>query len=210
MSYIRKIGTGKCLTLFTMAISANNHLTARQTTTWQKEHGGADKSYDTALLQLWEPMTPRFQTLRFKDSLTVIIITYSLFLPKHYDQNKKYPLVLCMADGSTIIWATDESQASQPCIVLTPAYEGPENIVNNDWHTSDEVELTVCLLQAVVVGYAVDTNRIYATGQLMGGMTAFYLNANPGICLQPLCLWAASGISVCWLPWPVKKLLCGI
>jgi predicted peptidase len=88
-------------------------------------------------------------------------MTYSLYVPKDYDKSICYPLVLFMADGSTtgkgseaplkqgygaIIWATEESQAKNPCFVLVPAYAGPRNIVNDNWEVSDEVDMTLRLL----------------------------------------------------------------
>ncbi|GKT29034.1 SEL1-like repeat protein, partial [Aduncisulcus paluster] len=57
------------------------------------------------------------------------------------------------------------------------SYVGPENIVNDDWETSDEVDITVRLLKAVLNKYSIDENRLYTTGQSMGGMVSFYLNS---------------------------------
>jgi predicted peptidase len=171
----------------------NDTVTTRQKSNWDRSYGGADKSYDTELLQLRELIAPRFQTLKFDDKVTGKTMTYNLYIPADYDQSKSYPLVLFMADGSTtgkgseaplkqgyggIIWATDESQAKHPCFVLVPAYEGPENVVNDKWEVSDEVDMTLRLLNSVVSRYSIDKNRLYTTGQSMGGMMSFYFNAN--------------------------------
>ena len=164
-----------------------------QKSTWDKSYGGADKSYDTELLQLREMIAPRFQTLKFDDKTSGKTMTYNLYIPKDYDKSKSYPLVLFMADGSTtgkgpeaplkqgyggIIWATDGSQAKNPCFVLVPAYTGPENVVNDNWEVSDEVDMTFRLLNSVVSQYNIDKNKLYTTGQSMGAMISFYLNAN--------------------------------
>ena len=161
--------------------------------TWDTSYGGADKSYDTELLRLRELLAPRFQTLAFEDEATGKTMEYNLFVPKGYDPDTSYPLVLFMADGSTtgkgpeaplkqgyggILWATDESQADNPCFVLVPSYVGPENVVNDDWEVSDEVDMTLRLLESVVSQYNIDRNRLYTTGQSMGGMMSFYFNAN--------------------------------
>lgn len=92
-------------------------------------YGGANKEYDTRLLTMREEIAPRFQTLTFADAETGGTMEYNLFVPANYDPSKKYPLVLFMADASTvgkgvvaplkqgyggIIWATDESQREHP------------------------------------------------------------------------------------------------
>jgi len=177
------------LVAFTMSGCVNG-----QQSSWNRElYGGVDKSYDTNLLELREKMAPQFQTLKFEDEVTGRTMTYNLFEPKNIEPGKEYPLVLFMADGSTtgkgalsplmqgyggIIWATDESQAKNPCYVLVPAYEGPENTVNDNWKTSEEVDMTLRLLEDVVSKHKVDRNKLYTTGQSMGGMMSFYFNAN--------------------------------
>lgn len=164
-----------------------------QTGTWDRAYGGVDKSYDKDLLEMRELIAPRFLTLQFDDKETGRSMAYSLYVPENYDSNRSYPLVLFMADGSTtgkgvmaplkqgyggIIWATDENQAKNPSFVLVPAYAGPKNVVNDNWEVSDEVDTTLRLLQHVVSEYSIDENRLYTTGQSMGGMISFYLNAN--------------------------------
>ncbi|MFV0541224.1 MAG: alpha/beta hydrolase-fold protein [Aestuariibaculum sp.] len=166
--------------------------TSEQTVTWNKAYGGADKAYDTELLKFRDEIAPKFQTLEFKDSITGKTMAYNLYIPKNYDKSKTYPLVLFMADGSTtgkgteaplkqgyggIIWATDESQSENPSFVLVPSYVGPENVVNDNWETSEEVDITLRLLKKIVSEYLIDQNRLYTTGQSMGGMISFYLNA---------------------------------
>ena len=51
-----------------------------------------------------------------------------------------------------------------------------EGAVQDDWSTTDEVEMTIRLLDAVCKEYNVDTSRLYTTGQSMGGMMSFYFN----------------------------------
>ncbi|MCI6161340.1 MAG: alpha/beta hydrolase-fold protein [Prevotella sp.] len=159
---------------------------------WTGEYGGADKSYDSHLLVLREEIAPRFQQLAFEDRKTGRTIHYNLFIPKNYDPNQQYPLVLFMADASTvgkgvmaslkhgyggIIWATDESQAKNPSFVLVPSFEGPENVTNDQWQVTDEADVALRLLQYIVGKYSIDKNRLYTTGQSMGGMISFYFNS---------------------------------
>ncbi len=175
-----------------LGFSLNSCVNGQQSS-WDKSYGGVDKSYDTNLLELREKIAPLFQTMEFKDESTGITMIYNLFIPKNYDKNKSYPLVQFIADASTvgkgavaplkqgyggIIWATDESQTENPCFVLVPAFAGPDWAVNDKWETSKEVDVAFRLLNAVISKYNIDKNRIYTTGQSMGGMISFYFNAN--------------------------------
>lgn len=73
-----------------------------------------------------------------------------------------------------IIWASDESQAENPAFVLVPAYE--KGAVNDQWQTSEQVKVTANLVREVTKNYPIDNQRLYTTGQSMGGMISFYLN----------------------------------
>ena len=164
---------------------------AAQKAVWDKQYGGADKSYDQNLLSLREQIAPRFQQLEFKDSVTGKTMAYNLYTPKNLEPGKKYPLVMFIADASTvgkgvkaplmqgyggIIWATDESQAKHPAFVLVPSFAGPQSAVNDQWQTSDEVGIALRLLKHTIQTQTVDAKRVYTTGQSMGGMISFYLN----------------------------------
>lgn len=157
---------------------------------WTGQYGGVDKSYDQQLFNLREQIAPLFQQFEFNDPQTGEKLAYNLYIPKDYDPHKSYPLVLFMADASTvgkgvkaplmqgyggIIWATPEFQAKHPAFVLVPAYQ--QTAVNDEWQTSGEVAATLNLLQSVVDHYSIDKNRLYTTGQSMGGMMSFYFNA---------------------------------
>lgn len=169
------------------------------TTVWDKQYGGVDKSYDTLLLSLREKIAPRFQVFEFTDPKTGTKITYNLYTPQNIDPNQKYPLVMFIADASTagkgakaplmqgyggIIWATDESQAKNPAFVLVPAYD--TRATSDEWEVSEQVVATPNLVRHVIENYPIDANRVYTTGQSMGGMISFYLN-----CIEPN-LFAAS------------------
>lgn len=159
---------------------------------WTSDYGGADKSYDSKLLLLREEIAPRFNVFSHVDKQTGITMEYNLFIPKGYDPKKNYPIVLYMADASTvgkgvvaplkqgyggIIWAIDESQAEHPCFVLVPSYKGPKNATSDDWQVTPEVPTTYNLLKDVLTRYSIDSERIYITGQSMGGMISFYLTS---------------------------------
>ncbi|MBQ9434603.1 MAG: prolyl oligopeptidase family serine peptidase, partial [Bacteroidales bacterium] len=125
----------------------------------------------------------------FEDAETGKTMAYNLFVPKDYDGTKSYPLVLFMADASTVgkevtapltqgygalEFASERDQKLHPSFVLVPQYT--QLAVQDDWSTTDEVEMTIRLLEAVCKEYEVDQNRLYTTGQSMGGMMSFYFN----------------------------------
>lgn len=161
-----------------------------QNPAWDKQYGGADKSYDSRLLTLREQIAPRFEVLTFNDPQTGKAMQYNLYTPKNLDPKRKYPLVMFIADASTagkgvkaplmqgyggIIWATDEAQAKHPAFVLVPSYT--ETAVNDQWQTTEEVGMTLRLVKNLMTEKPIDANRIYTTGQSMGGMISFYLNS---------------------------------
>ena len=161
------------------------------TSKWDDSYGGVYKSYDTNLLKLRSEIAPRFQQLTYQDSVTGRSMAYNLYIPKGYQPGKSYPLIMFIADASTvgrgvkaplmqgyggIIWATDESQAKHPAFVLVPSFAGPQWATNDDWQVSDEVGIATRLLKDTLAHYNIDRNRVYTTGQSMGGMISFYLN----------------------------------
>jgi len=169
-----------------------NSETSEIKSTWDNSYGGVDKSYDTELLKLRDEIAPKFQTFEFLDSLTGKTMSYNLFVPENYDPTKEYPLVQFIADASTvgkgvraplmqgyggIIWASEESQASNPSFVLVPSFAGPDWAVNDKHQVSDEVGIAFRLLNEIIEKYSIDKSRIYTSGQSMGGMISFYYNS---------------------------------
>ena len=120
---------------------------------------------------------------------------YNLLVPEGAEAGQKLPLVLFMADASTagkevtapltqgygaLGFASNRDQQKHPSFVLVPQYT--DWAVQDDWSTSDEVEMTIRLLQYVCKEYKVDQRRLYTTGQSMGGMMSFYFNiAHPDL-----------------------------
>ena len=148
-----------------------------------------DKSSDATLQAMIKAVVPEFKQLEFTDAETGKTMKYILFTPKNVDKSKKYPLVLFMADASTpgtdvtrpltqgygaLVWATAESQAQNPCYVLVPQFSGVA--VNDAYEHTDEVDIVIRMLNSIVVDKNVDTDRIYTTGQSMGGMISMYYN----------------------------------
>lgn len=148
-----------------------------------------DKTGDTVLQAMIKAEVPRFEQLEYTDARTGITMRYNLFSPKDADASKRYPLVLFIADASTpgenvttpltqgyggLVWATDEWQAQHPCYVLVPQFSGVA--VNDAYEHTDEVDVVIRLLDSVANARPIDKNRLYTTGQSMGGMISMYYN----------------------------------
>ena len=136
------------------------------------------------------PIIEKFKQFTYTDPATGFSMPYNLYLPAGYDTNKKYPLLLFIADASAninevttplfqgngaTIWATDDWQGKNPCIILAPQYTA--DLVNEiGMMTTDEnvwtqgLSLVTNLIFDVINNYSVDKNRIYGTGQSQGGM----------------------------------------
>lgn len=132
----------------------------------------------------------KFRQVEYTDSETGLSVTYNLYLPDNYDESMKYPTVVFIADSSVangnseasltqglgaLVWASNEWQSVNETIVINPTY--PETILDdrNGYSTTEYVELTKRLIDDASTKYAVDTNRIYGTGQSMGCMTTLIL-----------------------------------
>lgn len=151
--------------------------------------GSVDKSGDEALQAMIAETMPKFQLLTFTDEETGTQLQYQLYTPEGYDESQRYPLVLFIPDSSAVgrgtdvvlsqgwgglIWATQEEQAKHPCFVLVPVFT--ETVVSDDFSHSEQIDVAVRLLQSLVRAWSIDENRLYTTGQSMGGMTSFYMN----------------------------------
>ena len=148
-----------------------------------------DKTGDSTLQAMIASEVPLFRQLEYTDSETGKTMKYNLFTPKEMTAGKQYPLVLFMADASTpgtdvtrpltqgygaLVWATEQWQEAHPCYVLVPQFSGVG--VNDAYEHTDEVDMVIRLLKDVANTHNVDINRLYTTGQSMGGMISMYYN----------------------------------
>ena len=148
-----------------------------------------NKDSDSAFVALRNETLKKFRQLTFEDAKTGKTMSYNLLVPEGVEGGEKLPLVLFMADASSVgkdvaapltqgygalEFASDRDQREHPSFVLVPQYT--DWAVQDDWSTTDEVEMTIRLLEKVCKEYNVDTNRLYTTGQSMGGMMSFYFN----------------------------------
>ena len=152
--------------------------------------GQTDKSSDAELQAMIAEVAPKFQLLTYEDEKTGTALQYQLYVPENYDESESYPLIQFIPDASVVgrdadyvltqgwgglIWATDEEQAKHPAFVVVPVFT--ETVVDDNFNHSEQIEVAVRLIQSLTETYSIDTNRLYTTGQSMGGMTSFYLNA---------------------------------
>lgn len=148
-----------------------------------------DKSSDSTLQAMIRNEVPLFRQFEYRDSLTGKLLAYNLYVPEKMETGREYPLVLFMADASTpgtdvtrpltqgygaLVWATPDWQKKHPCYVLVPQYSGVA--VNDAYEHTDEVDMVMRLLEKVAADNNVDTDRLYTTGQSMGGMISMYYN----------------------------------
>lgn len=146
-----------------------------------------DKSGDAVLQSMIKDVAPKFKQYVYSVPGKDTKIEYSLFSPEKVDPAKKYPLVMFIADASTagrevtapltqgygaLVWATPESQAQNPCYVLVPQLA--EGATNDAYEHSPQVDDVISLVKSIQTNYQVDSNRIYSTGQSMGGMISMY------------------------------------
>jgi predicted peptidase len=132
-----------------------------------------------------QPVVEDFQQHEYKG------IPYNIFIPKDYDEKKRYPLVMFIADASAnsddpflplvqglgaVIWATPEEQAKHPAFVLAPQIPHGIHLMSDNFTALPELETIKDLLDDVVSRYSIDKNRIYTTGQSQGCMASCELN----------------------------------
>ena len=131
-----------------------------------------------------------FKQFVYKDPKTGTSVKYNLYIPKNYDKNKKYPLVLFMHDmgvlsedtkttllqgNGAISFATPEEQARHEAFVLAPQYS--RQVVDDNGDITSDLDATVNLIRDYLISkYSIDEKKLYATGQSMGGMMAIVMN----------------------------------
>ena len=151
--------------------------------------GGTDKSGDAELQAMIAEVAPKFQLLTFEDAESGTSLQYQLYIPENYDESQSYPMIQFIPDSSAVgrgtdyvltqgwgglIWATEAEQAKHPAFVVVPVFT--ETVVDDSFNHSYQIDVAMRLLQSLTETYSIDTDRIYTTGQSMGGMTSFHLS----------------------------------
>ena len=151
--------------------------------------GAVDKSSDAELQKMITEIIPQYQSVTWEDPDTGISLQYQLFIPADYDPNEQYPLIQFIPDSSVVgkgadavltqgwgglIWASEQEQAKHPCFVVVPVFT--DTVVDDSFNHSEQIEAAVHFIQYLLQTYSIDPDKLYTTGQSMGGMTSFYLN----------------------------------
>ena len=150
--------------------------------------GGVDKTSDSELQSMIADVAPQFQLMTYEEDGETL--QYYLYVPADYDPENTYPLIQFIPDSSVVgrdaeyvltqgwgglIWATEAEQEKHPSFVVVPVFT--ETVVDDSFNHSSQIDLAVNLLRSLMEEYSIDTDRIYTTGQSMGGMTSFYPRA---------------------------------
>ncbi|WP_316839252.1 alpha/beta fold hydrolase [Pedobacter gandavensis] len=134
--------------------------------------------------------TDRFQKLIYKQNNKEL--PYRLLLPKDYNSNEKYPLVITLHNSTRIgkdnekqleplsrIWIREEIYERYNCFVLVPQFsERSSNYVENEngvlvSKPSEEVYTLLDLVKNLQKEYSsIDIGRTYLVGYSMGASTA--------------------------------------
>jgi len=136
----------------------------------------------TELGEGWESFTYTYTNAAGEDAE----LEYAVFVPDAYDGTAALPLVLYEGDatyvGSGVAsfaagecpsnWISDENMAENPCFFLVIGFtESATNLTEGSQGSQ-----TVNVIDEVVARYGIDENRLYITGQSMGGILDFELN----------------------------------
>ena len=133
---------------------------------------------------------------------------YRLFIPQHYNSQKRYPLVLFLHGGGgrgddnlkqiqggngfiIDLLTKSESQAKFPCFVVAPQSPQQEGWIEYDSITpTNQLQLVLELIGNLKGSFSLDANRLYVLGQSMGGFGTFSI-----VTMQPKMFAAA--VSIC-------------
>ena len=80
---------------------------------------------------------------------------------------------ICQGRGA-VAWATPKWQENHSCFVLAPQYDTV--IVDDNYQYGPELDRTIHLIENLANKYHIDFDRIYNTGQSMGGMTSIAMD----------------------------------
>ena len=117
-------------------------------------------------------------------------LPYRLFIPLHYDQKKKYPLVVYLHGGGGVgddnlkqidggngylidLFTGDDSQAHHASFVVAPQSPTDGWIKDDSITPNQYLQLVHELIGELQRTYAIDEARVYVAGQSMGGFGTF-------------------------------------
>ncbi len=145
-----------------------------------------DKSDDVELQALIKSEIPKFEVNKWYDAVSGDTVRYNIFTPAG---DGPFPVLLYISDASTpgadmtrplwqgvggLIWTTEESQSENPCFVIVPQF--PTVAVDDNYDRTEYVDAVARMIMDFSKDTKVDADRLYTTGQSMGGMISMYYN----------------------------------
>ncbi len=177
--------------------SSKTAANSSSSTTSFKKNSTNDAKKDPSLSTTLKETQSKFKQYTYKDSKTGVSLKYNLYVPTNYNKKTSYPLVSFIHDDSItgksttasltqgyggVIWATPSEQAKHASFVFVPTFStstisGGMNQFGSSV-VKKNVQTYLDLLSNLESKYNINKNRLYGTGQSMGGMTMFYLNSH--------------------------------
>jgi predicted peptidase len=141
------------------------------------------------------PKPPLSETGKFiagKIQATNVSLPYQFYIPKGYDPNRSYPLVICL-HGTGKLGTDNRAQLSTSCVQqftgleiqqkYAPFVLAPQTSTAQGWATipgktealfhpkmSPTLETLLDLVAKLRSSYSIDGNRVYGTGQSLGAI----------------------------------------
>ena len=164
----------------------------------QGNGGTLDKSWDTELTAMLEEVEDQYTEDTYTDETKGLSVPYNIYVPDGYAKDGTDPIMFFIGDATTvgtdmaysleqgwggIIWATEDVQSVQECLVVTLVF--PDVVMDDNsgsYETSEYTDIMPDIVTSIAEKYGADTSRIYGTGQSMGAMTTMYVAAqNPDL-----------------------------
>lgn len=102
-------------------------------------------------------------------------VRYALYVPKGYNPQVEFPLIVCLHgagfDGNRYLerWST---RLGEKYIILCPSVDG------GVWWTDEAAFQVISIINEIKSKYNIDTNRIYLTGMSNGGVGVLRIGVN--------------------------------
>lgn len=141
-----------------------------------------------------------------------VTIPYRLYIPKNYDCGEQYPLVLYLHGAGNrgtdnekhlypiSLWFRNENNPVYNAIVIAPQCPENRQWVDAEWlpgvysvdqfQETDELKAVLAILERVMEFCNIDEDRVYVTGESMGGYAAWDLLTRHGARF-------AAGVPIC-------------
>ncbi|OUU19886.1 MAG: hypothetical protein CBC13_11900 [Planctomycetia bacterium TMED53] len=112
-------------------------------------------------------------------------LSYQIMIPEELRVDRKYPLVLVLhgRGGKSVagdVLAIDSLRADFPCFVVAPVsgtkavWARPESWTEANWLDRPErISDVIAMIEGMIQSSPIDPDRIYVTGQSMGGIGTF-------------------------------------